>query len=66
MSTALSWPLGLILIAALIGVVGSLRRAGLSPTRKALLCLLQGVAAITLWLALFPPQSPCRRSAHTC
>ena len=65
MSTALSWPLGLILIAALIGVAGSLRRAGLSPTRKALLCLLQGVAAITLWLALFPPQSPLPAvSAH--
>ena len=55
MSPALSWPLGLILIAALIGVVGSLRRAGLSTTRKALLCLLQGLAAIVLWLALFPP-----------
>lgn len=55
MSTALSWPLGLILIALLIGMLGSLRRAGLSAIRKALLCVLQLLVAGALWLALFPP-----------
>ena len=55
MSTALSWPLGLILIALLIGVLGSLRRAGLSAMRKAMLCVLQLLVAGALWLALFPP-----------
>ena len=55
MNTALSWPLGLIVIAVLVGIIGTLRRAGLSPGRKVLHCVLQGVVAIALWLALFPP-----------
>lgn len=55
MSTALSWPLGLIVLAALVGMVGTLRRPGLSAARKTLLCIVQALVASALWLALFPP-----------
>jgi len=55
MSAALSWPLGLMVVAVLTGVVGTLRHATLSPARKALRCLLQGLLAIVLWFVLFPP-----------
>ena len=55
MSAALSWPLGLIVVAVLIGVVGTLRSATLSPARKTLRCVLQALVASALWLALYPP-----------
>lgn len=55
---SLSWPLAVIVLAVLAGMAGTLRRPGLSAARKGLLCALQLLAGLALWLVLQPPLQP--------